>query len=712
MRRWVNSRFLGGGLGLLVLGLALLVLYFWPRSRINVILVTLDTTRADHLGCYGYQRARTPAMDELANRGTLFERAYAPVPVTLPSHASMFTGLYPPEHGLHANGRGRLGETMPVLAEVLRSAHYETGAFIASFVLNSKFGLNRGFQHYDDQFAEVGAAEDPIHQRRDGQKVVDNALDWLKMRNGQPFLCWIHLYDAHGFYDPRPKVFGTEFAEYPYDAGIAYADLQIQRLREFLKTQKISDQTLIVIVGDHGEDLMEHQELGHGNQIYDTTLQVPLIFSGPPSVKPGVRVSELVSLVDLMPTILDCLDVPQPTRTTGRSVKAALAGEKIESRPCYAETDVPFLENRWAPLRGIVTERWKYIETTRSELFDMLSDPHETHNLAETQPETFQEMRNILEELTGRMVPREAGAINLTVNEQQILESLGYMGSRADKTQADAVLNLPDVKNMLPLFNELMVARTMLRDGGVDPAVAKLRMIVEKAPSYVQARLVLGDALFAQQKFAEAATIYEAVIAERAGNDDAEGRLANTLAAQGLLDQSVPYYRAILKKAPMGAHYIIRFALVLKQLGRPLEALTVLSEGVQENPQNINAQQELGSLLMQLGRMKESIPHFETVLKFQPHQTLSRLNLASALASVGRFADAVDHVTKAIEIDPNSFEARFTMGAIRMNQNRPQDAIKQFEEACRLRPDDASARVELQRAKTLVDSQLPKSKSP
>ena len=709
MQRWTKLRVFAGALGLFLVGLAL-VLFFWPQNRVNVILITLDTTRADHLGCYGYPRARTPALNALANEGTLFERAYAPVPVTLPSHASMLTGLYPPEHGLHANGLGRLGDTIPVLAEVLRSAHYETGAFVASFVLNSKFGLNRGFQHYDDQFAEAGAAEDPIHQRRDGQKVVDNALAWLKMRNAQPFFCWIHLYDAHGFYDPRPKVFGTEFVEYPYDAGIAYVYLQIQRLREFLKSQKISDRTLIVIAGDHGEDLMEHQELGHGNQIYDTTLQVPLIFSGPALVQPGLRVSDPVSLVDLMPTILDCLNLPQPVRTTGRSVKAALAGGKIESRPCYAETDVPFLENRWAPLRGIVTERWKYIETTRSELFDMLNDPHETHNLAESQPEKFQEMRNIFEEFTEKMVPREAGAINLTVSERQILESLGYLGSRADKKQADAVQNLPDIKNMLPLFNELMASRTMLRDGAVDAAIAKLRTIVEKAPSYVQARLVLGDALFAQQQFTEAATIYEAVIAEQAGNNDAEGRLANTLAAQGRLEESVPYYRTVLKKVPMGAHYIIRFAMVLKQLGRPLEALAVLSEGIQENPQNIDAQQELGSLLMQLGRMKEAITHFETVLKFQPHQILARLNLASALASTERYADAVAHVTRAIEIDPKSFEAHFTLGAIRMNQNRHRDALIQFEEACRLRPDNESARSELLKVKTVID--LQKSKPP
>jgi arylsulfatase A-like enzyme/Tfp pilus assembly protein PilF len=701
MQRRTKLRGLAVALAISVIGF-LLICFCWPSHRVNVILVTLDTTRADHLGCYRYQRARTPAMDALANDGVLFERAYAPAPVTLPSHASMLTGLYPPEHGLHTNGRGRLGNTFPVLAEVLRSGHYETGAFIASFVLNSKFGLERGFQHYDDQFAEGGAAEDPVHQRRDGQIVMDHALAWLKERTGKPYFCWIHLYDAHGFYDSRPKVFGTEFTENPYDAGIAYLDLQIQRLREFLKTEKLAGRTLIVIVGDHGEDLMEHEEAQHGNQLYDTTLRVPLIFSGSPAVKSIARVSDPVSLVDLMPTILECVNVPQPARMTGRSVKAALAGGKIEARPCYAETDIPFLENRWAPLRGIVTERWKYIETTRSELFDMINDPHETRNLAEIQPEILQEMRNRLEEFTGQMLLREASAVNLTAKEQQILESLGYLGSHRDKTPTETVQNLPDIKDMLPLFNELMLARTLLHDGAVDSSLEKLRRIVEQAPSYVQARLVLGDALFFKKQFPEAAAIYKAVIAEQHGNNDAEGRLANTLAVQGQLEESVPYYRIVMKNEIISATYLIRFAQVLKDLGRPLEALKVLSDGVVENPQNISAQLELGSLLMQLGRMKESVPHFETVLKLQPHQTLARLNLASALASEGRYADAVAQVKKVIEIDPKSYEAQYTLGAILVTQNRHKEALQPLERACQLRPDDAAAKTLFQRAKSAL----------
>ena len=709
-RHRLDFRYLVGGLGLLVIGLGL-AFVFWPRTRMNVILITLDTARADHFGCYGYSRARTPAVDAMADQGVLFERAYAPAPVTLPSHASMFSGLYPPEHGLHSNGRGRLGSSIPVLAETLRNANYETGAFVASFVLNSKFGLDRGFQTYDDKFSDA-AADHPEHQRRDGRLVVDAALSWMQGRITRPFLCWIHLYDAHAQYDARPETFGGAFAEQPYDAGIAYADLQVQRVRKFVQNWKLEDRTLIVIVGDHGEDLMEHQEMQHGDQLYDSTLRVPLIFAGSPCVKSRGRVAESVSLVDLAPTILDCLNAVQLESTTGRSFKAALAGRPIEPRLCYLETDLPFLENRWAPLRGIVADRWKYIETTHSELFDLVNDPRETQNLAETQPEKFRELQNVFEEFSGKMVPREASSVNLTDNERRILESLGYMAGRSIQKQPAIADRLPDIKEMLPLFNQLMIARKLLRDGAVDEAIEKLEKIRAKAPDYFKANLVFGDALWAKQRISEAVAIYQAVAAERPDIGDAEGRWANALAAQGLFDEAVLHYRKVLEIIPEASAYRIKLALALNQLGRLREAVAELEEAVRDNPQNLDAHLELGGLLMQGGRMKEAIPHYEEVLKLQPAQLFVRLNLASALAHERRYTDAITHATKAIEDAPESFEARYTLGAILLTQSKYREAIVQLTEACRLRPDDLTVRTQLQQAKEVVDRQNPRPKLP
>ena len=339
-------RFLVAVLGLLALGVGL-VFVFWPRSRLNVILVTLDTTRADHVGCYGYRAGLTPALDSLAESGVVFERAYAPVPLTLPSHASLLTGLYPPEHGLHDNGIGRLADDIPSLAEILSDRRYETAAFLSAFVLNSKFGLNRGFQTYDDDLSGTPQADSFSRRRRDGRSVMDAALDWLQHRGARPFFCWVHLFDAHAAYDVRQSQYGNRFLEQPYDAGIAAEDAQVWRLMAFLKKRGLADKTLLVVAGDHGEGLMEHGEQEHGWMLYEHAVHVPLIISGPECVKAGNRVRTPVSLVDVTPTVLDCLAVDQKVPMSGRSLKRSLLGDDPDPRPCYAETDRPYLEH-WA----------------------------------------------------------------------------------------------------------------------------------------------------------------------------------------------------------------------------------------------------------------------------------------------------------------------------------------------------------------------------
>jgi arylsulfatase A-like enzyme len=321
------------GLSALALGL------FGWRSlavspRPNVLLITLDTTRADRLGCYGYTPALTPAIDGLAARGVLFERAYTPAPLTLPSHASMMTGLFPPEHGLLVNGRGRLGENVSTLAEVFRDAGYDTAAFLGSFVLHSKFGLDRGFKEYDDDMTNTDPTEDGLHRQRDGIWVVDSALAWLQKRRTKPFFCWVHLYDAHAPYLAHTEDFGDRFADSPYDGGIAYVDLQVQRLVNHLEGNGLTEQTLIVVVGDHGESLGEHDEKEHGLTLYGSVLRVPWIWAGPGATSAGRRVLQPVSLIDLRPTLLETVGLGEPSRASGRSLHAALVGRPIDPESC------------------------------------------------------------------------------------------------------------------------------------------------------------------------------------------------------------------------------------------------------------------------------------------------------------------------------------------------------------------------------------------
>ncbi|MBL8851835.1 MAG: sulfatase, partial [Planctomycetaceae bacterium] len=321
-RRRLRLLYWLGGL-LLIAGLVAGSWWMLAPRRPNLLLITLDTTRADRLGCYGYDGAKTPTLDALANSGARFSRAYATAPLTLPSHATMMTGLYTPEHGLRTNGKGRLHSEIPTLAESLQQAGYRTGGFVGAFVLDAEFGLNQGFDEYDADLSQSRRTDDPLHRERPGNAVVDRALAWLGADANEPFFCWVHLYDPHFVYQSHAAEFGDEFEQRPYDGELAFVDQQVQRLTGFLTSNEIAEDTLVIIVGDHGEGLGDHQEMMHGYMLYNSTLHVPWIVSWPGRIPSDVVVDEPVSLVDLMPTTLDCLGVPPPLDMTGQSLKPA-----------------------------------------------------------------------------------------------------------------------------------------------------------------------------------------------------------------------------------------------------------------------------------------------------------------------------------------------------------------------------------------------------
>ena len=385
-------------MGLLTLIAAGALRWHWSAPRLNVILVTFDTTRADRLGVYGYEHGLTKAFDDFAKRGVIFERAYAPAPLTLPAHATILTGLYPPEHGLRLNGAGRLPREIPWLPEILKEHGYDTGAFIAAPVLSSKYGLNRGFDTYDDGPPKPSARPKHFEEpRRDGEEVVDLALAWLRPRTSRPFFCWIHLYDAHAPYDPRVDVYQQKFTQNPYDAGVAWQIRQFERVTEFLKDRRLDSNTIVVVAGDHGEGLDDHLEAEHGMQVYNTTLHVPLVFVGPRHCRQGARVPEAVSLVDIMPSLLEMLGIAAPKPVSGRSVLKALQGGTLAPRDCYAEAETPYDMNGWSPLQTVISGHWKYIQTTRPELYDLRQDPGELTNLVDSAEEKRREMKTRLE---------------------------------------------------------------------------------------------------------------------------------------------------------------------------------------------------------------------------------------------------------------------------------------------------------------------------
>src|SRR6266568_1496607 len=359
----------------------------------NVVVITIDTLRADHLGCYGYSKIRTPNIDALAMDSARFERAYTPVPVTLPAHSALFTGTYPTLNGMHDFSGNKLNPKQPTLATVLKQQGYATGAVIGSAVLDSRFGLNQGFDFYYDHFDFNRLQESNLDaMERPGNVVTDVALDWLGKNAQAKFFLWMHLYDPHYPYRP-PAPYSEQYKDRLYDGEIAFADAQVGRLIRFLKEKGLYTNTLIVLAGDHGESLGEHGEKTHGFFIYNSTLHVPLIlhFGGATSAK---SVADLVSLADLMPTVLRILKLDVPSDVQGRSLLPLISPKnEMEAPSLYAETFLPRLHFNWSELRGVETQNYHFIDTPRPELYDLSKDPGETENLYAQKKAVSEEMR-------------------------------------------------------------------------------------------------------------------------------------------------------------------------------------------------------------------------------------------------------------------------------------------------------------------------------
>ncbi len=395
-----------------------------PVTR--VVLVTFDTTRADRIGCYGYDDARTPNLDALAAEGVLFENAIAQVPTTLPSHATMFTGQFPQDHGVRYNVFYSLAESAETLAESLKTAGFATAGFPASQVVSASHGLNQGFDVYIDPPA-AGEGMPGHGGARTAEEGVDLTLEWLANNGESKQFAWLHFYDPHWPYTP-PFPYSSQFRERRYDGEIAYADAQLGRLLEALKDDPRWDRTLVIVAGDHGEGLYDHDERWHTMLVYETTQHVPLIVRAPAATTG--RIAETVTLADLMPTVLDLAGVNAPGPMRGRSWRPALEGGELESRDIYFESLAGSLIYGWAELHGIRYGRWKLIDSGEPELFDLENDPGENDNLAGVEAQRVADLRAELEllkkPLQGDSGAADAAEIEIDPETLAMFESLGY----------------------------------------------------------------------------------------------------------------------------------------------------------------------------------------------------------------------------------------------------------------------------------------------
>jgi arylsulfatase A-like enzyme/Tfp pilus assembly protein PilF len=633
-----------------------------PRlPRANVLLVTIDTLRADRVGAYGGTPGVTPTLDRLAAEGLRVDTVYSHVPLTLPSHAAIMTGAYPQVNGVRDNGSFRFDGKLPTLASTLKSAGYRTGAFVASFVLDARFGLNAGFDVYDDRYGARPTGGDLSQVERPADAVLDTAVQWISSAE-QPWFAWTHLYDPHDPYEP-PEPFRSRFASEPYSGEIAFADARLGAALDELGRRGRLANTLVIVAADHGESLGEHQERTHGLFAYDATLRVPLVVWASPAIQPGV-LGGPAQLVDVMPTVLDLVGVPAEV-PHGRSLWTfAKAGRSVSDAGVYFEALNASLTRHWAPLTGVVSGGLKFIDLPIPELYDLAADPGEQTN-------RFAERKDAAPVLARRLADLRAGGAPpapkpVDRDTEQRLRSLGYVSTPAGQPARPAT-EADDPKTLIALHNTLDEALEALKRNR--PAVAE--------------------------------RLLKKVIAARADFTVAHDRLAQLYRDTGRLPLAIETLEAASRAGVADAASLAALGGYLQEAGNLTRSVAVLEAARALNPSEMEVYEKLGITYTRMGRFGEAHEMFAHMLSVAPNSATTYNNLGSLYLTERRWTEAVDALTRAIAIDPRMANAHNGLGVAFARQGQLDRAIAEWQLALKLNPNLSDARDNIQRAEEI-----------
>ena len=616
------------------------------REDLNVVLMTIDTLRADRVG-YGGHAVETPHLDRLARGGARVMNAVCQVPLTLPSHASILTGTDPPFHRVKNNGTYSLREQDTTLAEILRKRGYQTAAFIGAFPLDSQFGLDQGFDLYDDQFKNPEPLAGYEPQRR-AEQVAGAAAAWLERNGGKKELfVWVHYYDPHLPYSP-PAPFDKAYAS-PYDGEVAYTDVYVGKLVELLRKKGLGDRTLIVVAGDHGEGLGEHGEDTHGIFLYDSTLKIPLIFSCPGIIPGGIEVKGQARTVDIVPTILELLRIPVPSDCQGASLIPDMEGGNSD-RESYAETYLPLLACGWSEMKSIRTGQWKFILAPKPELYDLARDPLEKDNVIDREAETAGRMLRRLKELEKRF-PRPGRGVQIRLTRETRRSCPRWAMSGWDRSRVSPGIPIQTPKDRIRVFEDMVKAEAALAGG---------------APE-------------------EAAEILRRVVAEDPGNPSLLHFLGRAYQKLGDLDASIEALSRAVRLNPddVYSHYLLARSYFRK--GMPgeakSEALLVLSTFADH----------LGSLMLlaeihaDAGEFERAVSYLERAVRKEPDDPTARLLLAHVLTLAKHYERAFAEYELLRTRTPDDPSIRHNLGMLSVLTGRPEEGIRYFLEELALR---------------------------
>lgn len=700
------------------------------RSHPNVVVVTFDTVRWDHVGWSTGRTDVTPTLDAMAARGVWFSTAIAPQPLTLPSHTSIFTGRYPTRHGVRNNGTYRVPDEEETLAELFQAEGYATHAIVSAFVLDSQFGLDQGFDGYDDDLAGGPKQKMFMFKEIRAAQTADKAVRWLRegRPRDRPFFLWLHFFDPHADYEPPDDV-ALEFPGDPYRGEIHYADRELGRVLEELDDQRLLDETLFAFTSDHGDSLGEHGERTHGLFVYDATTRVPLLIAGP-GVPAGQRVDGVVRSLDLFPTIAELAGLEPSGPLDGASLRPLWRG-KGDERTAYLETFTPRENFGWSELRGLRSATVKVIQAPQPEVYDLVADPRETRNLhGASEPEGARPLfaglaRRIEEDRYGE---ESAAAHEADSETRQKLAALGYVWGA--KVTGDAPL--ADPKEKIRSWERFQVAQQLIRDKHFEPAIAAIRAILAEDAGNVVAMGSLAGALArtgdeegalatyrkmieldAQQdvaylgaarllakrgEFDEATALVEAMMAKQPDNPDGPVAMGDLLLEREAFDEAERWFRKALELDPHSMVAASGLGNCLNRADQLPEARDVLVAARRHDPSHHATTYNLAVVTERLGDRRAALALYREAVALDPDHSMSWNNLGSLLDRNGEREEAIAAVRKAHELDPENVEATYNLGALLSNAGRPAEAIPFLLEAVQRRPDLAAAPPLLARA--------------
>lgn len=658
----------------------------------NILLITLDTLRADRLPAYGYEGVKTPHLDSLTKESYVFEDAVSHVPLTLPSHTSMLTGRLPIGHGVRDNAGFLLDPEELTFTEILKDQGYSTSAFVSSFVLDSRWQLNQGFDMYYDNF-NLAQFQDvnPGDIQRKAEETEIEASHWLEENKNRKFFSWVHYYDPHEPYDP-PEPYKSQYASNAYDGEIAYTDEYVGKLLDKLKELQLDEKTIIIIAGDHGEGLGQHNEQTHAMFIYNTTQHVPFFIHVPDGG--SSRVKGVVRLIDMMPTLLELIGIPIPKSVQGKSLVPMMQGKEDLKRTAYSESVYAELHYGWSPLESITTHQYKYIQAPDSELYDRLSDPGETKNLIKEKASIAKVLKDQLQDiLTSNSRKNLSGPVKMDPDTEEKLRALGYIGGTAVATSESRKI---DPKSKIHLARAISESFAALRAKNFKHALERITPVLEEDPSMIDAHFCAGVTYIGMNQLDKAIDELLKTIALRPDHTMAIYNTGYAYELKQDLKSAKEWYEKVLNYEPKHLFATLKLANMYRMLEQPEKARPFYLQAVQSYEEALQAtkgEKSRAALFTTLGEMNfgagdiiSAERNYKEAIQLTPDAPDLYYNLAQIYEVKGEVPYAVDAYKKEIEVAPTNLKAFNNLGLIYRNTNRLNEALACFQKVVELNP--------------------------